>query len=235
VPYFLTASDVYRVIQRELPPYAFPDGPASSFYHTAEVFSYGTVISTAYTNASGIYQNFFPQSCDANNISAWEVKVYGQINQNNLSLQARQNLVIAKLRTMFAISIAGIEAVINFTIPGLTFEVVCWCCGNGEGGWVLDVSQLDLETYLNYNAQFAQPVGANLCSQTPAQWGMTPQQWAEIQMMAYTYEVRIYSYTLTALQRIALNNALNTYEPARSNHVINDGLDPSQMLGDSPC
>lgn len=235
MPYFLTQNDLYRLIQRELPPGVFPDGAPSAFYHTAEMYSYALNWASAYANQETIYQNFFPQSCDNDNINPWEIKVFGQVNAQGLNLAQRQALLLQKLQAARGISTAIIEQVIDFTIPGLTFEIANWCCGQGEGGWVLNYSQLNLETYLNYDVQFAQPNGPTLCSDSPADWGMTPAQWAELQQMAYTYEVRIYGTTLTTTERTALDKALTAAEPARSTHLINDGLDSSQMLNDDPC
>lgn len=237
MPIFLTQQQAYRLLQRLLPSDVFPDGAPSAFFHTAEMWSYALNIQSAYGNASGIYQNFFPQSCDAGTIGFWELKCFGVVNPQGLStLAERQQIVVSYLHTAApGISQPAMVQVVNRTIPGLTFEVVAWCCGQGEGGWVLDESQLDIETYLNDDTQFALPVGPNLCSQTPADWGMTQEDWDNLLSMAYTYEVRIYGTTLTTAQRTVLSASLTTYGPARSQFVINDGLDISELLGDPLC
>lgn len=208
----------------------FPIGAPSAYYHTAEMHSVAQVISDAYTNASGIYQNFFPQSCDSTAINQWEIKVFGQLGDSSLTLAQRQALVIQKLQAPRGISLAIMYQVVNFTLPGLSFEIVPYSSGQGNGGWELGVSQLGFDTYLNYNTQYYLAYGPQLCSDTPATWGLSAQDWANLQAMAYGYEVRIYGTTLTALQRAKLDAALTKAEPARSYHVILDGLDPSQMI-----
>lgn len=217
-------------MQRLLPPFVFPDGAPSAFFHTAEMDSYAKVMRHAYKNQSAIYANFFPQTCDENTINLYELKYFGKLGSSSLTLAQRQALVIQKIQSARGITKQIIRNVVNYTIPGLSFEIAVWIFGQGEGGWVLDVSQLDIETYLNTDAQYALPVGPQLCSQGPADWGMTPQQWADLQTYAYTYEVRIYGYTLTPQQYSELDAALSANEPARSTHVINSGLPFSEML-----
>lgn len=142
--------------------------------------------------------------------------------------------------------IDGVATNIDFgTPPGFSgvFELAAWCCGQGQGGWVLDESQLDLETYLNPDTQFAlvNGSGPGMCP-TPENgfqpwlaWGLTEADWIQLQTYAYTYEVRLYNYTLTPAQRAILTAALNTYGPARSPFVINDGLSIADVLGNPLC
>lgn len=230
MPYFLTRYDVFRILQRELPADVFPDGSPSAFYHTAEMDSVGQVFESAYTNASGIYVNSFPQSCDSTAINQWEMKAFGKLGDSSLSLAQRQQLVLAKLRNKPGITKASILGVVQSTIPGVDAEIATYNCGQGDGGWVLDESQLDVETVLGYDAQSAQPVGPQLCSDTPATWGMTQADWDNLKFVAYTYQVRIYNQVLTSAQRTALDVALSAAEPARSGHVITDGLTDADRL-----
>lgn len=240
MPYFLTQQDAYRLIQRLLPGFVFPDGAPSTFFWTAEAFSYALNVQSAYQNASGIYQNFFPQTCDATAISSWEVKCFGSVNpQGATGLAQRQAAVVQYLQTSApGISTPAMVSVIERTIPGLVsgvnFEIAAWCCGQGEGGWVLDESQLDLETYLNYSTQFAlvNGSGPGMCAtaannfQPWVAWGLSQQDWINLQTFAYTYSV-ILTTTLTPMQLVILNAALTIYGPARSQFVIvNGSTDP---------
>ena len=101
-----------------------------------------------------------------------------------------------------------------------------WGCSSG--GWMISVSQLDIETILN-GQNLVDVTGISPCAD-PATYGKTPEEWAEMQQEAYTYQVNIYGYTLTDSEREEIDIALTIAEPARSGHTIVDGLDPDDML-----
>jgi hypothetical protein len=232
VPIFLTRPQAYRLLQRELPEDTFPDGVPSGFYHTADMDSVAGTVEEAYLNLSGIYLDGFPQTCRLERIGDHEIKVFGYVSDASLTLQQRIDRVLAKLRTRRGITKADIAALVNETIPGLDFEL--WEWSHGEGVWELDVSQLDVETGLDGDGQALAVYGPFLCDQTPADWGMTPEEWASIKETAYTLEVRIYNYTLTADQRSALQTALDTFGRETVNHIITDGLtDADKKDGDT--
>lgn len=229
MPIFLTRDQVYRIIQRELPEGAFPDGPATAFYSTSDSDSTAAVISQAYFSASGIYDNYFPNY--ATDRQADFEKLYlGQQLDASLTLQERRDRVIAKLRSQRRTTPSDIKAavytVIDSSIPVDIAEYGCGCAG-----WVLDVSELDISTILN-EFNNLNLVGPDLCTKDAADFGLTPEQYAAYQREAYFYEIRIYGYTLTADQRIALEQVILDNEPARSEHEIVDGLDPDDMLGE---
>lgn len=230
MPIFLTQNQVYRIIQRELPPYAYPDGPASAFYSTADSDSTAKVVGDAYLSASGIYDNYFPNY--ANDRSGdFEFLYLGQRLDSSIPLASRQGRVIAKIQSQRRTTAADIVATVHTVIdPSIPVEAVAWNCGCA--GWVLDISQLDFETILNeFNNLLL--VGPDLCTKDAADYGLTQDEYVRYQKEAYFYEVRIYGYTLTENESLALEQALLAAEPARSQHQVIDGLDPADMLNES--
>lgn len=234
---FLIAKDSYRLIQRELPEGAYPDGSPSGFFSTASVYAKAKVLETAYGNLSRIYGNMFPQSADEK-ITDWEIKAFGYELPDGMALIDRQNAVVNKLRQHPGINRQSIEDIVRTNIGAdKTFIVIDWNCDdndaiNGTGVWVLGESQLGIDTFLG-GARMLDvtplifPTG-NFCINDPI-FGKTDDEWAAMQEQAYTYEIRIYGYTLTADERTSLGTALTRGEPARSQHVITDGLDPNDL------
>lgn len=232
MPKFLTQDEIYRMLQRESPEGVYPDGEPSLYYSTAEMYSVAKTLETAYQKLERIYENYFPQTADEN-LTDWEETVFGFQLDSSLTLQERRDRVLAKIRSQRRCTppdiLATVYTVVNSDIP---VEIVEWGCEDGT--WILDESQLDISTILNGPQKFAVTGDAISCPITAAQFGITQEELEAMQEEAYTYEVRIYGYTLTALELMALEKALLEAEPARSQHIISDGLDPNDMIeGDS--
>lgn len=230
MPIFLTQEQIYRIIQRELPPDAFPDGPATAFYSTADSDSVAKVVADSYKSASAIYDNYFPNYATTRQADFEQLYLNQQLN-SSLSLQERRDRVIAKIRSQRRTTpqdiIQTVYTVIDSSIP---VQIAEWGCGCA--GWVLDVSELDSSTILN-GFNNLNLVGPDLCTKDAADFGLTPEEFADYQKEAYFYEIRIFGYTLNEAERIALERAVLDAEPARSQHLIVDGLDPSDMLTES--
>lgn len=231
MPIFLTQDQVYRLLQREMPPGdVYPDGPATAYFSTADQFAFAGRVGDAYANLAKIYRNYSPVSADTN-LSDHEFLNFGYTLDSSLSLEERRARVLAKIRlrrrTTPTDLLLTVYTILNSNI---LVEIVEW--GTGTQGWMLDVSQLDIDTILNeFNG--LERTGPNLCQLDAADYGMTQDEFTRLQNQAYTYEVRIYGYTLTADERARLDQVLNEAEPARSRHIIVDGLDPNDSIGGS--
>lgn len=229
MPTYLTQEDVYRVLQRELPPDdVYPDGDPSGFFSTADQFSLAKVVADAYANQQSIYTNYFPTEA-VERLSDHEIAFFGYSLDQTLTIDERRARLLSKIRTRRRTTQADILAEV-YTIldPSILVEIVPWGCGCA--GWVLDVSLLDISTILNeFNG--LERTGPDLCSLDAADFGLTEEEFLRLRAEAYTYEVRIYGYTLTAEQRQAIDTALNAAEPVRSFHIIVDGLDPADAIG----
>jgi len=238
MPVFLTTDQIYRLLQREMPPNLYPDDPSPTSasgasgnltYPGADSYATAVVLNSAYCNQSRIYANFWAQTADEK-IGDWEVTFFGQPSSLP-TLAQRQSAVLYKARNRLGIKPADMVTVVNNTVPGLVFDLIEWGGGTGGaiGAWLLDYSELDAETFLGLGSG-PQPYGPGLCSQNWAEWGLTQAQWEALQEQAYTYEIRIYTTVLTAAQMAALDAALTVAEPARSTHVITDGLSISLKI-----
>jgi hypothetical protein len=229
MPTFLTTDQIYRIIQRELPPQnVYPDGPPSAFFSTADSYSTAKIVADAYVSLENIYDNYFPNFA-TDRQSDFEDLYLGKRLDDSLTLQQRRDRVIAKIRSMRRTTPDDILATVYTIIDSsILVEIVEWGCG--KAGWVLDVSRLDISTILN-GFNNLNRVGPDLCTLDAADYGLTPAEFADYQAEAYTYEIRIYSYTLSAQEREDMEKAVSAAEPARSRHIILDGLDPADSIG----
>lgn len=232
MPKFLSASEVYRILQRELPEAVYPDGVASAYFSTADMAAVGDVVATGYANQQRIYDNYWPATADER-ITDWEIKAFGKTLPISVSLADRRDLVAQKIRARKGLTKQDmIDITLSVIGTDKTVEAIEWGCGgSGEGGtWIIGVSLLGVDTYLGGSASIQRATGPMLCEQGPEDFGLTQEEWDSIRAQAYTYEIRVYGYTLTDEQMIELDQQLSTYEPARSRHFISDGLDPINII-----
>lgn len=224
MPHFLTRDEVYRLLQRELPDGVYPDGLPGAFYSTAENDAVADVVATGYANAERIYANYWPATADER-ISDWEIKAFGRKLADGLTLAERRDRVGVKIRARKGLRKSDMVALVQSIIGSdKSVEATEWGCS--DGGWLIGVSQLGISTILN-GARMVDVTGPLICEATPAAYGKTDEQWADMQEQAYTFSVLIYGYTLTAAERDEIDAALLSAEPARSQHVIYDDLDPA--------
>src|SRR4051812_18440745 len=105
MPKFLTQAEIYRMIQRELPPESYPDGPATAFFSTADSDATAKVLSSAYDNLSLIYQNYFAQSA-VEKLADWEYALFGQYQDTSQTVEVRREKLLAKIRSRRGIKVA---------------------------------------------------------------------------------------------------------------------------------
>lgn len=229
MPKFLSQDEVYRVLQRELPPDdVYPDGAPSAFFSTADMYSVAKTIGDAYQSASACYIGYFPTL--APDTTDLEYTYFGYTLDGSLSVDERRSRLLAQIRKQRRTTSQDLLNVVYTIVDAsVVVELVEW--SDGDAGWMLDVSQLEISSILNeFNG--VEVMGVDGCNiGNPANYGLTADQWARLQQQAYTYEIRVYGYTLTAAQRAAIDSALNSAEPARSQHIIVDGLNPSDTIG----
>lgn len=221
---FLSAQEIYRLLQRELPEGAYPDGPPSRYYSTADMYAVADGLASGYSNLKRIYDNYFPQTADEK-MPEWEDAVFGSPLDASLPLQQRRDKVLLKLRNPFGITKLDIINVVkNIIGQDKIVEVREWGCA--DGGWMLDYSQLDISTFLNGENLVDAALSAS-CNKPEFK---TQEEWETAQEEAYTYEVLVYDYTLTASEREEIDRQLDIEEPARSAHVITDNLPEVDMI-----
>lgn len=223
MPKFMTRAEVYRLLQRELPENVYPDGQEDAFYSTADMASIADCAATAYGNLERIYDNYFPQTSDER-IADWEIAAFGVAQSAELTLSQRQDRVTQKIRSRKGLTCQDmIDTVLAVIGTDKNVQLIEWGCVNGS--WVLGVSLLGVNTFLGGgNRLFA--TGVDLCEKTWTDFGLTEATWDAMRKDAYTYEIRIYDYTLSDAEYDQIDSELKIVEPARSRHVITDGLTP---------
>jgi hypothetical protein len=228
MPIFLQESDIYRIIQRELPPDdVYPDGPATAFYSTADSFATAQVIRDAYESQQNIYENYFPNIAE-DRLADFEFTYFGYFLDSALSVAERRARLLTQIRTLRRTTPQDMKDVVHTIISdSVVVEIIEW--GNFSGGWFLDESQLDIETFLN-GYSLLNATGEEAGCSDGSDYGIDAETWLLMREDAYTYEVRIYDYTLSSTERSQIDAALKKAEPARSRHIITDGLDGADTI-----
>lgn len=215
MPKYLSKAEIYRLLQRELPEDVYADGPASAFYTTADHGGAASAMATTYANLERIYENYFPLTADEK-IGDHEITVFGQLSQDPMTLAERRDAIVAKLRDQPTMNKFDMLTRIEALLPADTVVEIFEWCNMPDENWTLDVSELGVDTYLGTIDRFlAEEPGFDYCSDE------VPTEAREI---AFTYEVRIFEYTLSDQERQDIEDLLNLREPARSRHFIVDGL-----------
>jgi len=146
MPIFPPQDDLYRLFQRESPENAYADGVPGAFFSTADNYANAKILATAYLNLQVVYNNFFPAYADEK-IADWEIAYFGMVaDDSTLTLLQRQQRVIAKIRERKDLSLWTIlTAILTGTGTAVDTGVIDPWVGHE---WLLDVSQLDTETFL---------------------------------------------------------------------------------------
>ena len=245
MPQFLTAQELYRTIQRELPPDdVYPDGVASGFFSTADSYATAQVIADYYAVQAITYQESFPLTAIAR-LSDFEIMYFGYNLPSTLTVDQRRELVLQKIRNLPAPTAWNLLLTTLSIVPQGTYvQFAAYnpvASGGAAASWQLGVSELGINTALGlgYTYNNLNVFGQNWCSIVSNNgWqlgvselgvddflGIYPYlQLMDVQLEAYAYEMRIFGYTLTALQRKQLDALLSEDEAARDVHIIKDGL-----------
>lgn len=214
MPLFLQKSDIYRIVQRELPKGdVYPDsGSPSAFFSTMDSFATASVIGDYYSGAQQqTYNNYFAISSTGNNgrLSDHEITWFGyNLDASVNTVAQRLALVLAQIRKQPAPTLWNILILaLTFVPPGVAVGIATYQPGGDAQSWKLDNGLLD-NTSVNKSTRLGY-----------SSWDPNT-----LNYRAFAYEVRIFGYTLTALQYTQLVNALNAQGPARSTFVIRQNL-----------
>lgn len=223
MPKFLDRNEIYKIIQRELPEktYATSYRP-SDFYTTADDDSFAKVVETAYTNLETIYDNYWPQTSIAK-LESWEIFVFGEVDDSGATIAERRDRILTKIRSRKGITVQDIKDIV-YTVIGSDKNIEIIEKGCESGAWILGKSRLSRNTYLgisNINGGVKIPYDFDACADDAyLVLGISQEQFAQLQVQAYSYEVRVIGYTATQDERDKINFELNRFEPARSRHTI---------------
>lgn len=237
---FLSRQELYRVLQRELPENAYPDGAPSAYFSTADSDATAEVAATAYGNLERIYENYFPQTADEK-ISDWIDKMFVGVSfDDSVTLQDKRDRVIAKVRKRPTIALWEVLKIVASYAPEGKYVQVSENCG-ASGNWELGVSMLGVTTILGYNHKFED---LNVSSDDWCAF-IADRGWVlgvselgidteladpdylsviEPQLKAFGYEVRMFDFAVTGTSYDQLLRNLNETEPARSVHQVRQNL-----------
>ncbi len=245
--YFPTVEEIFSLMFQELPAGVYAQdrannaNPNSNSTSSAELRAHAQMFANLYANLEVIYYDKFITTVSPAGLARWESDLFSTPpNIVGLTYAQRQANLLTQFRTEGSISYPTINAIIEGILgpQGLSYQLIQWN-GNGPGvggnpgitgGWILDVSILDVGTWL---AALDPLRGAGRgvgivpldCSLNYAAAGLTEQDLIDIQTTAYTYEVQIFG-NASAATLAQLNAALTAKEPARSTHVITNNATP---------
>lgn len=189
---------------------------------SSDLRAQSVILATAYANMAQIYENKFGTYVDSDGMRRWEKDWFPDAVDASQPLVNRRANLISKIRAIGGISMPAIMAILDpvFAQEGLMYDLVTWCGMNG-GAWILDVSPLDVDTYLSFLDPLIGAAEPNPldCDLDYAAAGLTAQDLIDIQRTAYTSEVRIYG-TASAAFLAKIDKLMTQYEPARSTHYI---------------
>lgn len=211
MPLFLSRYELYRIIQRELPPDdVYPDsGTPSGFFSTSDSDATAAVLSDYYRAQKQTYDNYFAISATGSigRLPDHEITWFGYNLDSTIYSEAqRLGLVLTQIRRQPAPTLWNILTLaLTFVPQGVVIGIAAYNDQGDAADWQLGVSLLGINTNLAYGDSNSIQAALN----------------------AFGYEVRIFGYTLTAQEYTALNLALLAQEPARSYHVIRQNLNLS--------
>lgn len=235
--HFLTQTQLYRLIQRELPVDAYPDGQPSAFFSTADSDATAKVYATAYTNLQRIYDNFFPQSADEK-IDDWVKKMFiGNSFDVGITLQDKRDRIIAKIRKQPEITQWEILKLVASYLPAGKFvQVRENKCPTPltlteiygmDPGYDYDFEDLGIDSSLWCDVVHDQgwKLGVDLLGDTTylSKYGYLPIIIPQIK--AFGYQIRIFDYAVSGLSYDQMVREVNSAEPARSLHFIKQNQD----------
>lgn len=219
---FLNTDELYRLLQRELPEDVYPDGAPEAFYSTAENHSVARSVSGVYLAMEQVYNNFFPQSA-TEQISDWEVKVFGKTLDAALSVQQRRDRLIGQLRSQLSISLWDLLTFVNSYVPAGTFTRIVEYNGAENEIWILNQSQLNLDTILGFG-QIATIYDESACDTANSLWLSNPAAIEAIRKQAYFFEIQIFGYQLSSIELADLIDNVQQLDPARSDFIVRQNL-----------
>lgn len=231
--FFLNVEQVLDILMAELPANVYASDRADDpdfnkrSYSSSELRAHAQVFANLYENLLAINSDKFISTVTLEGLSNWEKELFASAQDSMQPYVVRQQNLLAKYRASGGISLPAIASVVHGILDpvGLAFDILPFCGqSNGmiQGAWLLGISALGLDTFL----ALRDPLFGAQQDQTPldcdldyAAAGITAQDLLEIQVTAYTYEVKIYGVADAATLAL-LDQQLTALEPARSTHVI---------------
>lgn len=212
---FLTQSEIYKLLQRELPENLYYQGPPSQSYSGAELDSTAKVLRQIYSQAESIYHNMFPTTVDEQ-LNEWEIKCFGTTDASGKSTSERVGSILAHLRSSANLStwdlLVGIASIAVGTYVEIIQNNELYYFGSidcrGENADEIWGPDWYLGKPLPENA-FAEPYILNSQAQLLA-----------LRERAFGYIVKVYSTALSDRLKADIETFITKSEASRSAHVV---------------
>lgn len=219
---FLLRSELYRLLQRELPEDVYPDGSPSQYYHTADMDAVAGAIASCYSSMSSVYDNLFITTCDEK-IGAFETSYFAETSPG-LNLAARKARILSKIRSTEDISYWQILTTTATILAGVWVEVRPRVGrGSPTPAMIKGLAADDVWApgWVSGQAFPAGVTGFDI---------LRTDQTAllNLRKTTYTYDVFIFSAALDDSLLQLLDRTLSLQEPARSRHTITV-INPSDL------
>lgn len=241
MPTFLTQTQVYDIINRELPEGLFAYSPSpNKFYITSELDSYAKTIADTYSTMQNIYKNMFITTAD-DKLVDFELMYFNRRSAGDLTNDERRARILAKIRSQAFVSIWDILTFVCSYVPIGTYVQILES-GNpyGVGSWLVGYSEIGMNTILG-DASPQSLIGENadlvwtrgwvygdpLPSGVSADPLITQAAVTSMRNTAYSYEIRIFDYEITGDLLTNFELDLQQIEPARSQHYLYQNLNLS--------
>lgn len=228
-PIFPSIEQILDVLMAEMPEGVYAEdraddpNPDNRSYSSTEIRAHAQLLANLYSNLQGVNEDKTISTVTPTGIGMWETVLFQAAQDSSQPFDVRKANLLTKFQSTGGISYSYINALVHGILDplGIAFDLVNWS-GFNNGAWVLDVSELDVGTYLTNEDPL---LGANQaltpldCNLDYAAAGLTAQDLLNIQETAYTYEVRIYGNASAATLAL-LDQTLTRSEKAGSTHVI---------------
>ncbi len=154
--FFPGVEEILTILMAEMPASVYSsdraDNPATLTYSSSEIRTVAQMYANLYANLEDLYENKFLTTVQPDGISQWETDLFTTVTDASQPFNIRVANALAKYRARGGLNYAYISNIISnvLTPLGLSFQLITYNCANsgGNGAWVLDVSLLDVTTYL---------------------------------------------------------------------------------------
>lgn len=154
-PIFPTVDQVMQILMGEIPQGVYatdladnPDKTQRSF-SSSEIRAHAAMFAQLEANLNTIFLDKFASTVTVGSINRWQKDYFIKPQDGSLPFSVQQARLIAKIQATGGLSYPYIYGQIFALLNplGLTFDLLA-CTGTLPGEWILDLSQLDVDTYL---------------------------------------------------------------------------------------
>jgi hypothetical protein len=221
---YLTADQLYRLFQRELPEGAYADGEYPKWLTTSSVYAKAKTFKDTYDNMALIANNNFPQTAEEK-IDDWAVKTFGAKFAGGTTLSAQREAIIAKIRSQPDLTKWNLlTKIVSFLAPGTFAQIFFDCNVTPPVDSLVDV---DFSDWCNFVQNLHWRLGVDRLGASTF-LGIYPYlDVVNRQAAAFMYKIRIFAPITDAVLN-SIDLTASVAEPARSAHTI----DTNQVLAD---